>query len=467
MAQKLVKPILASGTRDLLPEDAIAQQDVIRRIIAVYEQFGFVPLETPCMERWGVLTGDNPSFNKSIFRAIVVRGAEDYGAEMSELAAEDTALRFDLTVPLARVISAYPSLPRPFKRYQVGKVFRGERVQAGRFREFTQLDFDIIGSSSIWADIEVLHVMYSVMRALGVEDFLIRFNTRKVLNGLAEMAGCTESRATELFRVIDKFEKEGVAAILNELTRKPDPHWVDDPALQLKAGQAECVEKFISIVGSNSEERVRLLTGFFGNSNKSAEQGVTELEEITKALRVLGIPEENCAVDLSVARGLDYYTGSVFETVLACVPKLGSVFSGGRFDGLSNRFMAGSNISGVGASVGIDRMIIGLRETGLVKNRPSTADLLVTVFKSDPELAQASMLFADRARQVGINTEVYLGDDTSFGAQFAYAAKQEIPFVAVIGPNESMAGLVQLKDMEARVQEALTEKEVFGRLQQV
>lgn len=457
---RTVKPDLASGTRDLLPVEALAQRTMVERIIGVYESFGFVPLETPCLEKWGVLTGDDPNFNKSIFRAVVVRGAEDRNIDVAELGSDDTALRFDLTVSLARVVALYSDLPRPFKRYQIGRVFRGEQAQAGRFREFTQLDFDIIGSNSILADVECIQIMYAVMRVLGIDSFIIRFNTRKVLNGLAEFVGCSD-KARAMFRIVDKFEKIDLKGVMDGLRREPDNQW-DDSALAMSQDQAQKVATFIGIRGGSFQETIRDLATFFGDANESARQGLKELQALVCLLTSLGIPECYWCIDLSVARGLDYYTGPVFETYLTTMPQLGSVLSGGRFDGLTNRFMAGSNIAGVGASVGIDRMMIGLKELGLLPEFKSVVSLLVTVFPGNDSLAGRSMQFAQAARARRIKTEVYLGEDSTLRAQFAYAAKQEIPYVVVIGPDEARAGKVQLRDMLSRSQRTLTQEEVFG-----
>ena len=451
--QRAIKPELVSGTRDLLPKSALALDSVVATIRKVYESFGFVPLETPCMEKWGVLTGNVTQFNKSLFRTSIVRGAEDSGTAGSELASDDTALRFDLTVPLARVVSANPGLPKPFKRYQLGRVFRGERAQAGRFREFTQFDFDIVGSRSILADAEVIQVMYESMRALGVEKFIIRFNTRSLLNGLAELVGC-DKKAKELFRVMDKASNIGVDAVLEELSRQPDNEW-DESALAMSPDQTAKIKRFLEIRSSSAQETLSCARSLFADVQiDSADRGLQELETIVNLLASLGIPESFWRVDLSVARGLDYYTGPVFETELSEVPELGSVLSGGRFDGLADRFMPGSNIPGVGASVGIDRMVIGLQKLGLLPELDSITEALVTIFSSD--LQETSLLFAQSLRAVGIKTELYLGEDSTLRAQFAYAAKQGISFVVVIGPDEASSGAVQLKEMRTRKQGVLT-----------
>ncbi|MDP3997783.1 MAG: histidine--tRNA ligase [bacterium] len=447
-----VKPELVGGTRDLLPAEALAQNTVIARVRKVYESFGFVPLETPCLERWDVLTGGAPDFNKSLFRTTIVRGSEDAGIDAEELGSSDSTLRFDLTVPLARVVSAYPTLPRPFKRYQIGRVFRGERPQAGRFREFTQFDFDIVGSRSILADVEVIQVMYAAMRALGVEDFVIRFNTRKVLNGLADLVGCTNAK--ELLRIIDKLDKKGFDGVAEALRRQPVNEF-DDAALAFSDAQVDRVLGFLKLQGADTQTTLAGLKDLFvGTTSEAAVEGIKELTTIVEMLKALGIPQANWSVDLSVARGLDYYNGPVFETSLTDMPELGSVLSGGRFDGLMDRFVPGSNIAGVGASVGIDRMVIGLQKLGLLPSVNSVTQVLVTVFAE--ELRTVSLVLASELRDKGAKTEIYFGEDRTLRAQLAYATKQGIPYVVIAGPEEIEKGTVQLKDMSARKQEVLT-----------
>ncbi len=445
----IVKPELLGGFRDCLPEVMIVQQKVIATIRRVYESFGFLPLDTPCMERRDVITGGDPDFNKSIFIAKVIKGAED--RQVEEDWDEDFTLRFDLTVSLARVVAAYPEIPKPFKRYQVGKVWRGESPQKGRFREFTQFDFDIIGSDSILADTESIQVMYEVLKALGVKRFMILFNSRKILNGLAEIVGC-QIRAKTLFRVLDKLTKIGPAGVLCELQRQPHDSF-DESALGLGLGQIDLVDQFIKIGGGSYLTLLAQLDGFFGQKSAIGQDGVRELLQIGSNLEALGVPTDCWQIDLSVARGLDYYTGPVFETILLDAPELGSVFSGGRFDGLTNRFIAGSNIPGVGASVGVDRLIVALQQIEAISALQRVADVLVSVFSADQQTV--SLKLAQQLRESGIKAEIYLGNDLSLRAQVTYAAKKSIPLVVILGPDEQAAGVVQLKDMYTRRQEKL------------
>jgi len=455
-----VKPELVSGVRDLLPAEAIAQARIVEVVKEVYESFGFVPLETPCLERWGVLTGNAPNFNKSIFTTKVVRGAEDAEVDIAEISESDSALRFDLTVPLSRVVAAYPDLPKPFKRYQIGRVFRGEKAASGRFREFTQLDFDIIGSRNILADVETIQIMYEAMKALDLGNFTIRFNTRKLLNALSQIVGRVE-KANELFRILDKVGGKGVDWVLKELQRKPDNDF-DENALALSRESVQIIENFLALSNFESGEILEKAAGIFGG-NRLGEEALSELQVISSKLKLLGIPRGYWCIDLSVARGLDYYVGPVFEAYMD-VPGLGSVFSGGRFDGLSNRFMPGSNIPGVGASVGIDRVIIGLEKLGKLTKSPSVTQVLVTVFGAEWE--EQSLLFSQELRRAGFNVDIYMGEDRTLKAQVVFARTMEIPFVVIIGPDEAANGVVQLKNMGARKQERLTKEACIHRIRE-
>lgn len=459
MTQKSVKPELLGGFQDLLPPEAIAKQamlDIIRRVV---ESFGFVPLETPGMEKLPVLTGGDREFDKSIFVSRIIRGLEDRGAVVEEDWEQEYASRFDLTVPLARVVAAYPDLSKPFRRYQVGQVWRGEKPQAGRFREFTQFDFDTIGSNSILSDVEVIQVMYETMKALSVENFVIRFNTRKVLNGLAQAVGCGDKSA-EVFRIIDKLDKIGLDGVATELQRQPDNQY-DETALAMTDEQVQKVKDFLAIKGSTNEI-LQGLDKFFSIDDQVGREGYVELQEISAALETLAIPQANWQIDLSVARGLGYYTGPVFETVLTDMPELGSVFSGGRFDGLTNRFIPGSNIPGVGASVGVSRLLVGMKKLGLIQEQESVTQVLVTVF--DQQLRQDCLRLAQEIRRQGFKTEIYYGEDATPRAQLAYAAKKSIPLVVILGADEAVQGKVALKNMVARQQEVLTREECFAKI---
>lgn len=454
--QKTVKPALLAGFQDTLPAQMIPFQRVVGNIKTVFESFGFVPLETPGMERFEVLTGGKENFNKSIFVTRIVQGLEDRGTDAGQ---EESAMRFDLTVPLARVVAAYPELPRPFKRYQIGKVWRGEKPQDNRYREFFQFDADTIGSFSILADTEIVQLMYETLKTLGLPKFVVRVNDRRVLNGLAEILGCAE-RSKDLDRTVDKIGSLGVDGVIKDITTKSEKPF--DPKLVLGDAEAARLREFLELRSESPEGLLELVTKFVGNDSAQALEGVNALKALIRNLRLLGIPEDFWKVDLSVARGLDYYSGPVFETGVPDMPEVGSIFSGGRFDGLVSRFIAGSNIPGVGASVGLDRLFTVLTKLEKVKAQASTAKVLVTVF--DPSLADTSFLCANRIRSSGVPTEVYLGQEITLGKQLAYAARQGIRFAIIIGPDEIAAGKMALRDLDSRVQEILTEAEAIARI---
>jgi histidyl-tRNA synthetase len=302
------------------------------------------------------------------------------------------------------------------------------------------------------SDVEVLQVMHSVMKELGFDNFLIRFNTRKILNGLADVIGCGE-KIKLVFRVIDKLDKLGLDGVATELKKKPE-NALDDSTLGLSDEQVEKVISFLKIKSGDSSQTLSELKNFFVGVGGVAEKGLAELDFIINSLRELGISEKKWVLDPSIARGLDYYTGPVFETILTDRPDLGSVFSGGRFDGLTNRFMADSNIPAVGASVGLSRLMVAMKDAGLLPEKNSVTDVLVTVFS--PELIVDSAKIAANLRKEGFKTELYFGNDSSLRAQFSYAAKKSIPFTVVIGPDEIKDGKIQLKDMTLRTQEIIS-----------
>lgn len=434
-----LKPELLGGFKDYLPELMIPRQEIIANIKRTFESFGFLPLDTPALERSSVLGTDSNEFKMEVYRF-----------KASE---QDVTLRFDLTVPLSRVIAAYPDLLKPFKRYQTGSVWRKEKPQAGRFREFTQFDADIVGSDSILADVEIVVLMHDTMKNLGIENFVIRFNNRKILNGLPEVAGFEEKKAKDVFRVLDKLDKIGLEEILKELSRKPDNQY-DESALALSSESVSKIKEFLSL-SSDSLENIK---NFF-QGVKTAEKGIEECEEIIKSLLELGISQKNWKFDLSVARGLGYYTGPVFETTLTDLPEIGSVFSGGRFNELVMRY-TGEKMPAVGASVGVDRLIAALEKLGKIDKKTATAKVLLIII--DKALSLKIMKIAQTFRKAGINAEVFLSENKMMKEQIIYAAKRGIPYVVIIGEEEEKVGKMKLKDMVARKEKLLTEEEVIA-----
>ena len=434
------KPEIPGGFRDYLPKEMIQRQGMLDTIRRVYESFGFSPLETPAIEKTEVLTGGQSSM--VIYNVNLSRGE---AADQQAL-----SLRFDLTVPLARVVSAYPNdLPRPFRRYQCAKVWRGEKPQAGRFREFMQFDADIVGSDSMLADAETIWLMCSTMEALGFSRFVVRFNNRKILNALAERIGIGDvagDKAKEFFRILDKLEKIDWSGVEAELRRLPESS-ADTLALCLEDEAVNTVRRFIETSGTD-EEILAALPEILGEG-PSAREGVAELLEITNYLISIGLPRDNWKIDLSVARGLDYYTGPVFETTLLDLPEIGSVFSGGRYDGLVARF-SNALLPATGASIGVDRLFAAMEKLGLVKGRQTTTQVLIVDFAK--ELRPNILGLAANLRRAGINTEIYEGTERVFKAQLAYAVSLEIPVVLIMGQDEAAKGVVQVKNMATRSQ---------------
>lgn len=454
MKRDTVNAELPSGMCDYLPPEMIIKQKVFDIIRGVYELYGFLPLETPGIEKLEVLTGNDPSFNMNLFHTFVVKGVKN--TEIEELDT-DLALRFDLTVPLARVVAMHPELSKPFKRYALGKVWRGEKAQAGRYREFSQFDADIIGTRSMLADTEIITVMYDVMRKIGFTDFVIKINNRKILNGLAVCANFFEPQTKQeaVFRILDKLGKITEQEMVEELGKPPD-NYLDESKPNLPKNDIDKIINFVGIKGSGSfvlTEAEKIV-----GQIPIGQQGISEMREIVENLESMNIPEKNWLIDLSVARGLGYYTGPVFETILTNMPELGSVYSGGRFDGLTNRFIPNSNIPGVGASVGVDRLFVAIDKMGIFPKQKTVSDVLIAFF--DTNLKATYLRLANELRSKGINTEIYF-DKEPLKAQLAYAAKQEIPYVIIIGSKEADSETVTIRDMRTREQKTLDKNSVF------
>lgn len=455
--QEKVKPTQPGGFRDYLPSEMIVRNRMIATIRSVFERFGFDPLETPGVEREQVLTGGGTT-DMIIWRAAPrgSRASKDPGQQTER----ETALRFDLTVPLARVIAAYPELRRPFKRYQIGNVWRGEKPQAGRFREFMQFDADIVGTATMLADAEIVALMVETLRALGVKRFQVRFNNRKILSALPAYAGFDPAKSSDVLRVIDKLPKIGAAAVLEDLTmkseqrteRKADAEVEPEiaearDALGLPQDVAAKIAAFIELQGTTDQllDATERLMG----AVPVATEGVREMRDVVTALRAMRVPEEYWKFDLSIARGLAYYTGPVFETFLLDLPEIGSVFSGGRYDDLVNRFLDAS-IPATGASVGVDRLFAALTKLGKITLAPTQVEALVTVM--DPTLRDEYLAITGELRSAGIRTMLWVGEEKAFKAQLAYAVAQEIPVVIILGGNEKRDGAVTVKEMSAKRQ---------------
>lgn len=470
MAEKKIAkiaPELPGGFRDYPPKVMIPRMRMIETIRETFERFGFDQLETPGMERTEVLT---PEQSTKVIYHTTTDPDRTPKKKLNEGDEERqrTALRFDLTVPLARFVAASISEIRlPFKRYQYGNVWRGEKTQAGRFREFMQFDADTIGSDSMLADAEIIALMVETMRALAIDQFQVRFNNRKLLNGLAELVGFEPTITTPVLRIIDKLPKIGRDAVLRELQKPPLPEGefastaegADDIESEYGLGftepMTETISKFLDLSGS-TDVLLQGASDLFCNV-ADARRGIEELQEIVTALRAMNVPETFWVIDLSVARGLDYYTGPVFETFLTELPEFGSVFSGGRYDGLVQRFLNDA-IPATGASVGVDRLFAALEKLGRVKGQQTKVQVLVAIM--DPTLTITALRTVGTLRNAGIRTAFWLGRDSSFKAQLAYATAMDIPCMVLIGKREVAAGTVTVKNMTARTQQTVRAEDV-------
>jgi histidyl-tRNA synthetase len=438
MKNQIVKPSILPGFMELLPHDQIAfnkMQDTIRKN---FEKYGFLPIDTPIIEKSEILLAKGGGeTEKQIYRF--------------NKGDSDLSLRFDLTVPLARYVSQYiSSLTFPFRRYQIGKVYRGERNQKGRFREFYQCDIDIIGNGklSVINDAEIPSIIYSTFKDLGFDSFSIHINNRKVLNGFFDSLGI--SSKAEVLRVIDKIDKIGIDSMKKELADICE----DDSAV-------EKIMEFVGIEGSNQDilESLRRLD----ITNDMFAEGIDELSKVVQFISLFGVPEKNCNIDLKIARGLDYYTGTVYETILDDYPGIGSVCSGGRYDNLAEYYTE-QKLPGVGISIGLTRLFYQLKEAGIVLDKDvlSLTKVLIAPISDDMEY---SAMIANCLRSENIVTEVYM-EDAKTSRKLAYANKLGIPYVILIGEDEISNNLLTLKNMKAGEQNKLSLEEAIRQIKE-
>ena len=414
------EPRTLAGFMELMPNEQILFEQIKQKIEKTYQKFGFLPLDTPILELSEVLLAKaGGETEKQIYRF--------------EKGDTDISMRFDLTVPLAKYVAKnYGNLSFPFRRYQIGKVYRGERTQKGRFREFYQCDIDIIGDGelSVINDAELPSVIYNIFKELGFDDFTIRINNRKILNGLFESLNQKEN-ATEILRIIDKIEKIGKEAVIEELEK-----------IEIPSDAINKIMDFIEIEGTTDEKLQKL--NELNIKNEEFETGLDELTQVVKYVRIFGIPEANFKVDLTIARGLDYYTGTVYETFLNQYRELGSVCSGGRYENLAE-YYTDKQLPGVGISIGLTRLFYKLNELQLIKaEKKSIAEVLVVPMVQD---LTVPIQIATDLRKKGISTEVYL-NDKKLKAKMKYADKLEIPYVIVVGEDEINSGIVKIKNMK-------------------
>jgi len=409
----------------------LARQRMIDAIRRVYELYGFVPLTTPAIEYLDVLSGSaGQEAQQSIFRVSNPEG-------------EALGLRFDLTVPLARVIAQYKELPRPFRRYQVSPVWRADKPDKGRYREFTQFDLDSVGTESEVADTEIIAGMCDSLGALDVGPHLVRFSSRRILNLLLDYAGISGEQGVDVFRVLDKLDKVGIDKVRLELMDGYKDESGDTiRGVGLQRDQVEKIERFLAVKGTRQEVVAQLRELFGGVANADAE--IATVAKISDHLYALGYGDDRVALDLSIARGLAYYTGPVFEAILLDAPQFGSVFGGGRYDDLVLRFL-GERIPAVGASCGVDRLLAALEYLKKTGARKATARVLVTVM--DRALMSDYLQMTWELRRAGIPTELYVGTAKRLGKQLEYADAYDVPLALLVGSNEKEQGVVTVKNM--------------------
>lgn len=432
----MIKPRTTPGVMELLPRDQIAFQrmlDVIRRN---YERFGFLPVETPVFELSEVLLTKTGGETERQVYFVQSTGSLEQGGQ------PELALRFDLTVPLARYVAEHEhDLAFPFRRYQIQRVYRGERAQRGRFREFYQCDIDVIGKDalSVRHDAEMPAVIHAVFSELGVGAFTIQLNNRKLLRGFFEGVGIADGeRQALVLREIDKLDKRGADAVRATLTGE---------GFALADAVVDRIMAFVQTRSVSHADALARLAAL-GEGSETLAQGRDELREVLELLKAYGVPEKNYAINFSIARGLDYYTGTVYETTLDDHPQIGSVCSGGRYENLASHYTK-SRLPGVGISIGATRLFWQLREAGIVSTAESSVEVMVGLV--DDGRLPDSLDIARRLRAAGINAEVQL-EAKKLAKQFQYADRAGIRFVILFGDEEAERGVVKVKDLKTQEQ---------------
>lgn len=431
-----IEPRTLPGFMELLPNEQILFNEMKEKITKSYEKFGFLPIDTPIIEMSEVLLAKaGGETEKQIYRF--------------NKGDNDLSLRFDLTVPLAKYVAQnYNNLAFPFRRYQIGKVYRGERPQKGRFREFYQCDIDIIGDDnlSIINDAEMPAVIYTTIKELGFSNFTICINNRKILNGLFKELE-QEENSVEIMRIIDKIEKIGKENVIKCL---------ED--INVDKASIDRIIEFIQINGTTDEKLEKLEK--LQVSEELFKQGIEELKQVVKYIRSFGVPDTNFKVDLSIARGLDYYTGTVYETFLNEYREIGSICSGGRYDNLAE-YYTDKKLPGVGVSIGLTRLFYKLNELQAIEtSKKSISKVLVVSMVEDQTKA---LQIGNILRNSGIETENYL-EDKKIKAKFKYADKLQIPYVIVIGEDEIVNDVVTLKNMQTGDQETLKIEDIIEKI---
>ncbi|MCP4725715.1 MAG: histidine--tRNA ligase [bacterium] len=432
---EMITPRTFKGTRDMLPEDMLVRESIISTIKNIFKIYGFSPLETPAVEHLDILAGKYGEDAEKLLYPLAYKGGKTL------------ALRYDLTVPLARVMAMNPHLTKPFKRYQIQPVWRADNPQLkrGRYREFYQCDVDTVGIEEVIADAEIVALMIDVFKAINFDNIEVRINSRKILRGMVIGAGLPVEGEQDICRSIDKLEKEGLDAVNKELL---DKGFEKDGVSSIR----KLLEQRIT-----GEAALDLLKSTLGE-NEALTEGTEEIKEILTVLKEMNVPEEKAVFDFALARGLDYYTGPIFEVIMPNHPEVGSLAGGGRYDDLVGIFSKNS-IPATGTSFGLER-IHALIKSGIgnFEIKKNELDVLICFF--DNESRPECLKFLQQLREEGIFAEMYYRPD-KIGKQFNYANKKGIPHVLVYGPEEKAAGKVNLKNMETGKQEKLAVEEVI------
>ena len=433
----IVQPRTLSGFMELLPARQAQFDRMADTLKKTYALYGFTGLDTPLIEASEVL---------------LAKGGGETEKQIYRFSKGDTdlSLRFDLTVPLAKYVAQnYGQLTFPFRRFQIGKVYRGERAQRGRFREFYQADIDIIGDGKldISNEAEIPSIIYKAFTAMGLKRFQIRVNNRKILNGFYAMLGLTE-KSGDIMRTVDKLDKIGADKVRALLIGEE---------IGLTDAQADEILKFIAITGSNAEV-LTALEGYRGR-HELFDLGLDELNTVTKYLSAFGVPESHFAVDLTIARGLDYYTGTVYETTMLDHPEIGSICSGGRYDNLAE-YYTDKQLPGVGISIGLTRLFFVLEDQGYLNDALNTAPADVLILPMTEDLSPAIAL-ATRLRAAGIRTQIH-AEQKKFKQKLSYADKLSIPYAVFLGEDEINAGVVAVKDLKTGEQVKLPADEAIA-----
>ncbi len=473
----VIKPSLPKGTRDFLPEQMLRRQFVMDKIRTIFEKYGYQPLETPSIEKLDVLSGKYGDEGEQLIFKVLKRGTGLEGLRKGESEfvvhrygeLVDEALRYDLTVPLSRVVAMYNrELVLPFKRYQIQPVWRADRPQRGRYREFYQCDADTVGTKSMLADAETIAIVYDVLSTLGFRKFKIRINNRKILNGIMTYAGIGSERSPQVFVAIDKLEKIGLDGVKKELSGREISKTEIDKILSVFeiSGLVESGEDGLpspAINGKPEAVLAELAKSF--TDIEEIQEGTKELQEIVGMLKTFGLPEAFYQIDLFLVRGLGYYTGPIHESVVASEsgkePRIGSLTGGGRYDRLIGMFL-GRDIPAVGTAFGIERIIDVMTQLDMFPDMKTKTQVLVTIF--DDTTKDASLELCRELRQANIRTESYM-ELTKLKKQFSYADKKQIPFIAIIGPDELAENRVTIKNLKSGEQFSVQRSDCVHELQ--